>query len=210
MRKRGLENTAFGLIGVALLFSPSASAIEVRVGGVGVSLGNGGVRVGGGGVGVSIGNGGLSAEATIGGNQVSVEVPVEPALVEPPAAASGQAVFPLPVALLPRQLCRSADSDHCDADAPDEGRDTDSLAPQFIVPTEIVAACRKGIINAAKPYDPVEVDVVGAGRVQRVEEGGQIAPLVVRIIYDREGGYETREARVRCYVDSLGNAVSLT
>jgi hypothetical protein len=219
MRKRGsIETMAFGLIGAALLLSSPSLAIEVRVGGGGVSIGIGGggggvsIGSGGGGGGVSIGNGGVSAGGgvSIGGNQVSVGVSMEPVVVGPPAVADpGQAVFALPGALLPLQLCGAAHSDYCDADT-HGGEDLYSLTPLAGVPTAIVAACREGIIKAARAYDPVQVDVVGAGSVRGVEEGGQIAPLVVRIVYDRQGGYETREARVSCYVDALGDAVYLT
>jgi hypothetical protein len=232
MRKRGsIETTTFGLIGAAVLTSAPALAIDLQVGGggLGVSIGNGGVQVGGGGIGVSIGKGGVnvggggarvgtgnhgpSAGASIGGNQISVGRNVESVVVDPPAAvaALGQAaVFTLPGTLLPRELCGLADSDYCDADSPDEGRDIESLIPHFVVPIAIIAACRKGITKAASAYDYVQVDVVGTGSVQTVEGGRQIAPLVVRIVYDRQGGYETREARVSCHVDALGNAVALT
>lgn len=227
MRKRGsIETTAFGLIGAALLLSSQALAIEVGLGGGGVSvgIGGGGVSVGLGGGGVSIGNGraavsiGNSGGGVSTGNGGGVSIgnrntgpPANGSLVvveHPGVADPGQAGFVLPVALSPRQLCGAAVSDLCDAGAADE-KAFDGLTPQS-VPTAIVAACREGIIKAARAYDPVQIDVVGAGRVQRVQEGGQIAPLVVRIVYDHLGGYETRRARVSCYVDARGNAVSLT
>jgi len=219
MRKRdSIETTVFILIGAALLLSSQALAIEIGIAGGNVSIGNGGaaVSIGNGGAAVSIGNGGGGVSIGNGGGGVSIgngniDPPADGprVAVEHPAVADpGQAGFVLPAALSPRQLCGAAVSDLCDADAPD-GNAFDSLTPQF-VPRAIVAACREGIIKAARAYDPVQIDVAGAGRVQRVQEGGQIAPLVVRIVYDRQGGYETRKARVSCYVDARGNAVSLT
>ena len=146
---------------------------------------------------------------SIGNSNTDPPADGPPVLVEHPAVADpDQARFVLPAALSPRLSCGTAESALCDADAPD-GKAFDSLTPQF-VPTAIVAACRAGIIKAARAYDPVQIDVVGAGRVQRVQEGGQIAPLVVRIVYDHLGGYETRRARVSCYLDARGNAVALT
>ena len=135
-----------------------------------------------------------------------------PAPMAPAVADPGQAVFALPVALTPQLPCGAADSGHCVRDTSErEALFTQAMTAAMAgVPTAVVAACREGIINAAKPYDPVQIEVVGAGRVQELKAGGQIAPLVVRIVYDSQGGYETREARVGCHVNALGKAVSLT
>ena len=78
------------------------------------------------------------------------------------------------------------------------------------VPVGAVAACRNGIIRGAKPHDPVRIDAVSAGNVQRIKGGGQIAPLVVRIVYDRQGGYEIREAKVNCQLNAKGAVVALS
>ena len=227
MSNRGsIETTAFSLFATALLLGSPAFAIDVRA-----SVDVRGTTISGG---VSIGDGGASAEATVttgaggpsAGAAVSTdnnEVPAAGSLpsgvVEAPDASHGPAVFALPAALSPSGLCGNGGSTHCPAAAP-EGRDLDGLTPEFAaivaaaagagVPTEIVAACREGILRGAEAYDPVKVDVVAAGYVQRLGEGGQVAPLVVRIVYDRQGGYEIREARVSCHVDALGNAIALT
>jgi hypothetical protein len=39
--------------------------------------------------------------------------------------------------------------------------------------------------------------------------GGVVVPLLVRIVYDRVGGYERREANVACHVDGNGAVASL-
>ena len=78
------------------------------------------------------------------------------------------------------------------------------------VPVGTVAACRNGIIEGAMPYDPVRIDAVSAGNVQRIEGGGEIAPLMVRIVYDRQGGYEIREAKVNCQLSAQGAVVALS
>lgn len=78
------------------------------------------------------------------------------------------------------------------------------------VPVGTVQACRSGIIQGAMPYDPVRIDAVSAGNVQRMKGGGEIAPLVVRIVYDRQGGYEIREAKVNCQLNAEGRVVALS
>jgi hypothetical protein len=83
-----------------------------------------------------------------------------------------------------------------------------AAAPQL--PLEIVTGCRNGIIQAAMPYGPVQVDAVSAGTMQPRANGGAIAPLVVRIVYDRQGGYEVREAKVACHVDQQGTVIALS
>jgi hypothetical protein len=132
-----------------------------------------------------------------------------PAPIAPALADSGEPAFALPVALSP-QPCGTASSAHCDHNGGEALFARATAAAIAGVPTAIIAACREGIIRAAQPYDPIQVDVVGAGSAQQLKAGGQIAPLVVRIIYDRQGGYETREARVGCHVNALGQAVALT
>ena len=84
-----------------------------------------------------------------------------------------------------------------------------ALAVQQGAPRAILTACREGIIQAALAFDPVRVDAVSAGDIRATENGGRIAPLVVRIVYDRQGGYETREAEVACHLDAAGAVVSL-
>jgi hypothetical protein len=85
-----------------------------------------------------------------------------------------------------------------------------ALAQLGRAPQATVAACRNGIIRGATPYSPVRVDAVSIGDVRQVRGGGQLAPLFVRIIYDRQGGYETREAQVSCQLDANGRVVALS
>jgi len=200
------RTSLLSIAAVALAVFP-AKALELNAGGIGVNVGGGG-------------GAGVNANVNVGGGvsppSVDVDVPVDvdidpPAPMAPAAADSGQAVFALPVALSPQLPCGAGHSAHCERDASEgEALFAQAMTAVARVPTAVVAACREGIIKAASAYDPVQVDVVGAGNAQLLEGGGQIAPLVVRIVYDRQGGYETREARVGCQVDAFGKAVSLT
>jgi hypothetical protein len=191
-------------------------------GGVGASVGGGGISVGGG---VGVGGGGISAGVGTNPSGGSISAGIDP-VGSPPAAAmspgfpaqSSAASVALPSSLVPRRVCRPAGSG-CEERSPSEW-DLEDSTPRFMqavaalavepsVPAEILTACRNGIIQAALPFDAVRVDAVGAGNIQGTENGGQIAPLVVRIVYDRQGGYETREAEVACHVDATGAVVAL-
>ena len=226
-KRRSIETAAFSLFTSTIFLSSPTLAIDARasvdVRGTtisgGVSVTDVGVSAG---ATVSTGDDGLSAGATVStdDNSIPAAGSLPSSVVEPPQASHGQVIIALPAALAPTQLCANGDSAHCPANAP-EGRDLEGLTPEFSatiaaltagtgVPTDIIAACRKGILSGAEAYDPVQVDVAGAGSVQRGEGGGQIAPLIVRIVYNRQGGHEIREARVSCHVDALGNAVALT
>ena len=187
--QRLIGNRAICLIGAVILLNGPALAIDLKVEGGGVAA-------------EVEGSGGVSAAA------------IMPA---PPPGSSAASVA-LPSSLVPRRVCLPPGASGCDAGPPGDA-DLEGSTPQFMqavamavqpgAPPEILTACRNGIIQAALPYDPVRVDAVSAGDIQATENGGRIAPLVVRIVYDRQGGYETREAEVACHVDAAGAVVSL-
>ena len=86
-----------------------------------------------------------------------------------------------------------------------------AMAPLPFVPgtpLEVVSICRQGIIQGARAYGPVRVDAASAGRVAQTR-GGYIAPLRVRIVYQNQGGYEVRDASVRCQVDGNGTVAGI-
>ncbi len=66
------------------------------------------------------------------------------------------------------------------------------------------AACRKAIGEWAKPFAPLNIAAVMVGPIERHLSGKRIAPLHVRIVYDREGGPETRKAELLCTVGPTG------
>ena len=69
-------------------------------------------------------------------------------------------------------------------------------------------ACQQWIEGSAKVYAPVAVETVITGPIQRPYGGKRIAPLFVRIVYDRHGGRETRKGHMDCTVDSNGNVIA--
>ena len=56
--------------------------------------------------------------------------------------------------------------------------------------------------------DPTRVDTVSTGLAE-YSDGRQSTPLHVRIVYDRQGGLETREAEVKCTISRDGVVVAV-
>lgn len=77
-------------------------------------------------------------------------------------------------------------------------------------PSAIVRACRKAIASAAFPFGVVSIHATSAGSVHRLSRGAVSAPIAVRIHYKRQGGTETRQARIRCHLDATGKVIRLT
>ena len=126
----------------------------------------------------------------------------------------------LPAALTLDYPCGDSESQRCELSSPDEDS-IDARTPEYVqaivalavqtsAPLAMVTACRNSIVEGAMPHDPVRVDAVSAGDVRQLENGDRVAPLVVRIVYDRDGGYEVREAPIDCLVDASGAVVSLS
>ena len=68
---------------------------------------------------------------------------------------------------------------------------------------EVKTACDSAIADWAKPFDPIKVDTMVTGSIQS-EGGDSTAVLDVKIDYDRQGGVETRKARIECTVRDNG------
>ena len=71
-------------------------------------------------------------------------------------------------------------------------------------------ACSKAVAEWAEPYAPIAIETVITGPVERRLGGTRVARLFVRIVYDREGGPETRKEAIECTVDESGTSVALT
>lgn len=72
----------------------------------------------------------------------------------------------------------------------------------------LVRACRLAITSAARPLGAIRVEAVSAGAPRRV--GRQVsAPLNVRIQYARQGGVETRQAKVSCNLGAGGQVIAV-
>jgi hypothetical protein len=158
---------------------------------------------------------GRSAGAVVGGKGVSggpAAIGPSPrvavtsrALAKGATPTSASAMLTLPIRLEPRRPCAVQGDVGCQSPSSREV----ALLPVESVHSAIITACFNELRLAAIPYNPVSVHAVRAGHVRRTEDGGQIAPLWVRIVYDRQGGFETRRATVACRVDARGAVVSL-
>ena len=73
-----------------------------------------------------------------------------------------------------------------------------------------VAACREAVQAEAGKLGARSVEAVSAGPEQRKPQGQTVGPVRVRITYERLGGYEVREATMRCVVDHSGRVVGTT
>jgi len=73
-----------------------------------------------------------------------------------------------------------------------------------------VAACREAVRAEAGKLGARSVEAVSAGPEQRNPQGQTVGPVRVRITYERLGGYEVREATMRCVVDRSGKVVGTT
>jgi len=78
------------------------------------------------------------------------------------------------------------------------------------VPAEVVRTCRNAIASAAAPFGSTRVRARSAGFVHRLSPGLVTAPLVVSIDYLRQGGVETRQARINCRLSATGDVIGLT
>jgi hypothetical protein len=77
-----------------------------------------------------------------------------------------------------------------------------------LAPREIVEKCQQAVLDAAEPYRIVQVTVWSDGASQTIADG-VIAPLLVKSIYLRQHGRETRTARIHCRLNTAGEVVAL-
>jgi hypothetical protein len=81
------------------------------------------------------------------------------------------------------------------------------LVPRGGTPQQVVHNCREAIVAAALPYGVVRVDAVSAGAM-RSAGGGLAAPVEFRVVYNRQGGLETRQATINCRMNMAGRIIS--
>jgi hypothetical protein len=72
-----------------------------------------------------------------------------------------------------------------------------------------VRACRTAIVAGARRHGAVRVDVASAGPTRSRPTGALMAPIEVRIVYERKGQAEVRQARVTCQLDATGQVFAL-
>src|SRR3954468_7067048 len=70
-----------------------------------------------------------------------------------------------------------------------------------------VGGGQKAVRAEAGKLGARSVEAVSAGPEQRNPQGQTVGPVRVRITYERVGGYEVREATMRCVVDRSGKVV---
>lgn len=68
---------------------------------------------------------------------------------------------------------------------------------------EVKAACTQAITGWAKQFDPIKVDTIVTGSISN-EGPERTALLDVTIDYNRQGGVETRSARIECTLGENG------
>ena len=91
------------------------------------------------------------------------------------------------------------------------GRETDgALKVVPGTPIAVVRSCRDAVEKAATEFGVVSVQAKSAGTLRRLNGGFLLAPVEVRVHYERLGGAETRQARIKCQLDSAGTVVKLT
>jgi hypothetical protein len=81
------------------------------------------------------------------------------------------------------------------------------LRPRPGTPQDVVQNCRTAIVAAALPYGVVRVDAASAGPM-RSARGGFAAPVEFRIVYNRQGGLETRQATINCRLNTAGRVIA--
>jgi hypothetical protein len=83
------------------------------------------------------------------------------------------------------------------------------LSPVAGVPRRSVDACRNTIATQVTPYGAIQVEVVSAGPLRAVQQGGTNAPIEARIIYARADHVQVRQARITCRLNAQGRVVAL-
>jgi hypothetical protein len=74
-------------------------------------------------------------------------------------------------------------------------------------PRQVVKNCRDAVTAAALSYGVVRVDAASAGPM-RSAGGGFVAPVEVKIISNRSGGLETRQATISCRMNTAGRVIA--
>ena len=83
------------------------------------------------------------------------------------------------------------------------------LITQGGVPPQIIQGCRHALIETARPYGAVQVDVVSAGWARQDQNGEVVAPVDVKVTYMRSGARQIRQARISCQLDAQRKVLAL-
>jgi hypothetical protein len=212
----GATGTVGGLVGGA------SGAVGGAAGGVG--------GLGGGGAGGISGAGGLAGggAAGVGSGAGPVTTASLPSAAGTPSGATSGLSVPsisLPAALAPcddlprrpeatrrnpcgpRYTALFAGIGQVSGTREDVERFRAPLVARGGTPQQIVHNCREAIVAAALPYGVVRVDAASAGPM-RSASGGFAAPVEFRVVYNRQGGLETRQATINCRLNMAGRVIA--
>jgi hypothetical protein len=68
--------------------------------------------------------------------------------------------------------------------------------------------CYAALREAADPYGVVSIAIGSAG-IPRVTSAGVVAPYLVTLVFNRDGGLETRMGLINCRLNTAGTVVAL-
>ena len=77
-----------------------------------------------------------------------------------------------------------------------------------LAPREMIEKCQQAVLDAAEAYRVVQVTVWSDGAPQTTPDG-VIARLLVKSVYLRQHGRETRTAHIQCRLNRAGEVVAL-
>jgi hypothetical protein len=92
---------------------------------------------------------------------------------------------------------------------PERLRSLGALRGRPGTPVSMVQACRARIGRAGQRYGAVRVDAVGAGPTRLRRNGVRVAPIEVRIVYERGGHVEVRQSAAMCHVSADGRVTAI-
>jgi hypothetical protein len=76
-------------------------------------------------------------------------------------------------------------------------------------PAGMVQACRARIGQAGQRYGAVRVEAVSAGPPRLQRNGVRVAPINVRIVYERGGRVQVRQSAAMCHVNVAGRVTAI-
>jgi hypothetical protein len=92
---------------------------------------------------------------------------------------------------------------------PERPRSLGALQGRPGTPVRIVQACRARIGWAGQRYGAVRVDAVSAGPPRLQRNGARVAPIAVRIVYERGGRVQVKQSAAMCHVNMAGHVTAI-
>lgn len=199
----GVGTGSDGSVGAGVSTGGTSADGEAGVGGASFSAGGAGGSSSGGGSGGSGGSatGSTASSATASGGAGAAAAATDAALSDENNAGATRGSISLPSNLRPDQQRRV---DCIDGDCAGVMQGIAGVPPQVVV------ACRQSILQAAEPYGLVRVSVVSQGQTMQMTDGSYRAPVLTQVVYEREGGYEVRQAPIWCELNEGGAVIGLS